>query len=917
MSRTVKNCLIFLVMLLPVAAFADNSTGLHLFTVPTSDFSVSLLERTFGAVGSVLHGKGNQIVGLLLGIFNAMWVIVIGLGILFLVWDSVMTAAHSGEMMQRNGKKAAFTIIRIVVGFCLVVPSSSTGYSMAQTGVVWAVVQGVGLADEITEKVHDYAQAGGQTFTPKPSSATEIEPLMSVAADILKAEVCMFKVQDFLDQKKKEEDEALKGTGVEPNPPSEFDKMGYSINVGTTSGSVTFGSKNPNYSPDDPTTGTEYLSDCGEAHWNLVLPLPDATESQAASMKKTLAGYMQAGVTDLVVTLQPLARELASADLSDTDENTENFKKIADRAATAIAGAGVSYTTLIDPIRGAIAITGEQGLKTRLTHLNERGWVFMPMMVVVPGLYSVDSLNMESYMPAVTPPNLVLNEPANKIKVLSSEQRQEIMDAIVHVETDNYVTLATNQLKLMDTNNEWPKIDFKAMFTVGTPDGNYINNLSVIFDGTREIMNAGRLAANGMLEVPKGLMQGIKSIADFFVDGFDIGVPEVCIGDLCAPDISVHIPGVGGDTSGLQNAIDKISNLQSSLNDSVNGAIGNLNTLVSDIQNSATLAEKGGMTSELIALTGQLGPLGPMYATVMTAMIGKSITSFENYVFSSNTNALVSSIQLGGDMMVGAMKSVFLGGKIMFISTLVQAGMNGLSQIVGMIPGGKVVGGVMDVGTNLVHKGIESFTGFHIALSLLMFAGGVMLYFMVPLTFIVAFASICLRWIGMVLINILAAPIFCFNLIRADSEGLAGRGERFLGDLAKTVLTPALLAIGAIAFVILFNIGFMIVTTVFSAFLPMLAKAYNSAILIPVTLTLILLTFSAMMLYLATTLSTLCTTDFVNQVTSTIGDTIQQLQDQQPTQEIRTRIQEGSQYPTDKVKGMASGGSGIMAKDKQ
>ena len=47
-------------------------------------------------------------------------------------------------------KKDFFTGLRIIIAFVLILPKHDTGYSLAQNGVIWEVVDGVGLADFIT-----------------------------------------------------------------------------------------------------------------------------------------------------------------------------------------------------------------------------------------------------------------------------------------------------------------------------------------------------------------------------------------------------------------------------------------------------------------------------------------------------------------------------------------------------------------------------------------------------------------------------------------------------------------------------------------------------------------------------------------------------------------------------------------------
>ncbi len=888
MTRILKNCLIFFLMLLPIAAFADIS-NLQIFTAPANDFSLNLLERTFGSVGNVLHGQGNEILGNILGVFNGLWVVVIGLGILFIVWDSVITAAQNGEMMQTRGKKTVFTILRIVIGICLVVPSKTTGYSLVQHGVIWVVVQGVGLADQITQKLYDYLQAGGQSFTTQPSNENDIALLMPAAADVLKSEICMYKLQDIVDKRNKDRKDALKAAGEnDTTAGDELASIGYGMTtIGTDSGIISFGSKNPKYNPDNPGS-SQYLAECGTVKWQLNVVLQLDTPEEAASTKKTLAGYMQASLTQMVLNLQPVARELASADVSSSGDPAL-LQSIAQRAATAMAGSGTSYATLVDPIKTAASVADEQQLKDTLAALNSKGWMFTPMMVIAPGVFGIKSVSLSNFLPLTFPADIA-NSTVGVLKELSTAEKQQIIDPMAKVNSDDYTAKALGYLKLMNTNNTWPKVDFTSIYK-GTADGSYagdfMDDFDFLFSGTKGVMLAGATSADSMLWVPKGMLIGVQAMTGW----------------------------VGGDYSdGLDDAIKALDQAQASIWDGVYSGIKSIDDLVGEVKDSKDMAEKGGMTSQLTAMANQVGPLGPLFVTIMTAMIGKSMDTLETNLFNPKLNAMTSSIKTGGEMMVSAMESTFEAGHILFVATLVQKGIEGLSAAVGAIPVvGDVAGGIINLGNNLVHKGIESLTTFHIALAMMLFTGGLLLYIVVPLTFVVAFAAICLRWIGMVVINVLAAPIFCFNLIRSDGEGMLGRGERFLVDLAKTALTPAILVMGAVAFLIMFNIGYIIITSILTQFIPVLAKAYNAAILVPVSLAIILMVFATLMVYISQTLATLCTTELVNHVAGTIGESIQHLQDQSPANEIRNVANTGGQHASHSIKTLNTGGTGMSA----
>jgi outer membrane murein-binding lipoprotein Lpp len=231
------------------------------FTPKTAELSITLLSRIFGTVGNVLQGGGNQLLGTLISLFNAAWVVAIGIGVLWIVWSSVIAAAGSGELMSK-GKKTVFNIIRIVIGFSLVVPSATTGYSLAQVGVMWIAVQGVGMAGNISDRFHEYLQQGGAVVPAKPPAVSgDLEKILPMNLTVLQAEICMYKLQDIMaDENRKDQqfkdDTAEFVDGIAPSQPAANANVGYSLNDDNT---ITFGTRKDDGS---------YNSECGKITFN-------------------------------------------------------------------------------------------------------------------------------------------------------------------------------------------------------------------------------------------------------------------------------------------------------------------------------------------------------------------------------------------------------------------------------------------------------------------------------------------------------------------------------------------------------------------------------------------------------------------------------------------------------------------------
>lgn len=190
--------LIFL--FLPALALASETaftSSAMSFTPTTGDYSMIYLGNIFGSVDGVLHGTGSQIMGTMLGVFNAAVLALGGIVIMYIILVSTMNTAHEGEMLGHKWS-SIWVPIRTVFGLALLVPKTS-GYCLMQIFVMWVVVQGVGVADKVWAAALNYLNRGGVIV--QASSSTNVTTLSggneiaSGAATILYGQVCMLGLQ--------------------------------------------------------------------------------------------------------------------------------------------------------------------------------------------------------------------------------------------------------------------------------------------------------------------------------------------------------------------------------------------------------------------------------------------------------------------------------------------------------------------------------------------------------------------------------------------------------------------------------------------------------------------------------------------------------------------------------------------------
>ena len=134
-------------------------------TPPSTDYSVAYLSQIFGTVGNVLQGSSGQILGKMFYVFNMGVLVVAALWLGMTTVQTVIRGATEGSFMGAN-KNVHFMLLRIALGFGLVLPSSTTGYSIFQDLYMKVVVEGVALADQTWDAALNYIMLGGQLFIP-------------------------------------------------------------------------------------------------------------------------------------------------------------------------------------------------------------------------------------------------------------------------------------------------------------------------------------------------------------------------------------------------------------------------------------------------------------------------------------------------------------------------------------------------------------------------------------------------------------------------------------------------------------------------------------------------------------------------------------------------------------------------------
>lgn len=119
------------------------------FTPSEGDKSVEWFLK--GLFGEMVDGEGSNPLRKVLGMFNAAVLCVGGILLAYGLVSGIMNTAHDGEVLGKRWS-SMWLPVRTAVGIALMLPING-GYNVIQYLVIWLAMQGVGMADIMTNKV--------------------------------------------------------------------------------------------------------------------------------------------------------------------------------------------------------------------------------------------------------------------------------------------------------------------------------------------------------------------------------------------------------------------------------------------------------------------------------------------------------------------------------------------------------------------------------------------------------------------------------------------------------------------------------------------------------------------------------------------------------------------------------------------
>lgn len=180
--REKLNKLTKILPLIALGFFPSLSFAANLFEPTSGDVSVKVIGSIFGGL---LEGGGSDPMLNAIKMFNGGVLIVGGILAAYTILAGTLGTAHDGEML---GKKfsSVWIPIRYSVGTALVLPVVGGGYCVMQAIVVWLVVQGIGLADQVWITFMSNPGTTANTMT----ETTSRQQVIDVAQSAFQSSVC-------------------------------------------------------------------------------------------------------------------------------------------------------------------------------------------------------------------------------------------------------------------------------------------------------------------------------------------------------------------------------------------------------------------------------------------------------------------------------------------------------------------------------------------------------------------------------------------------------------------------------------------------------------------------------------------------------------------------------------------------------
>jgi defect in organelle trafficking protein DotA len=411
--------LIILLTLFCGAALADSANPVIASSAVANktDLSIAYLSSVFGTVSGVLTGTSGQMLGKLMYQFNQGMLVVAGCWLAYSVLSIVLKTGLTGSFMSQE-YKVPMVVLRIALGFGLLIPNPSTGYTVLQGIVMQVTVQGVKLADQVWEYGLDYMknggalwsrpvqQDGGATGAANASaimSDSDLDKILgstaavsgtfpgnfgslSMVQKIMAMEACMVRASLEMESNNSSSDSDSVSSPTSSTPLGIYEDLvnykfefpgGYATNRRNTS--------------------------CGTVAWNSLVSKSnmDCTQTDAGgSSDNTSCGFSHLALRETIYSLLPAIKKYVCLTAGSTDQSSvcngvESTDVDSSYMVDGMMNATLSYKNLIDPMVRSDVLASTSTMKTGgdnalnfYSQARKEGWM-------VAGRYYWDLLRVE------------------------------------------------------------------------------------------------------------------------------------------------------------------------------------------------------------------------------------------------------------------------------------------------------------------------------------------------------------------------------------------------------------------------------------------------------------------------------------------------------------------------------------------
>lgn len=366
----------------------------HSLTPPETDYSIAYLSQIFGTVGNVLQGTSGQILGNIFSVFNKGVLIVAALWLVYTGITTVIRASVEGSFMGQN-KNVPWIMVRIALGFSLIIPSSTTGYSLLQDLFMKVVIQGVGLADQTWNAALDYIQLGGALYIPPNTMATDPKLVSAALASstgggsapftqIFQDEVCMIESKKW----KEEQDKELNANAQDTtNYTASSTVPPYTAVYDETDGVIKFPGV---FSSSDNACGqaTRYYQPAPTGQVSSmkaydVAAMPglqmkknyQSVTSISADQQAAMKAYSWSALKQAVLSLMPAAQQYVNLEMWNQQNEISLYSEPIQANAKTVFSALLGYVNLMTPYQRIVAGAANSASLSFISQAKAQGWV--------------------------------------------------------------------------------------------------------------------------------------------------------------------------------------------------------------------------------------------------------------------------------------------------------------------------------------------------------------------------------------------------------------------------------------------------------------------------------------------------------------------------------------------------------------